>query len=188
MAHYEITITFDGTNFVYTDEHHQPGGHKRHLKAGDTIRWILKDYGSSLEIDFNKNGNPFDPSTSAFKAKTGKSTQPGKCNLSHNTFYDYAVTAFDAQGNVLHTEDPQIMFDDGSFPNGDFGKLSLPDPAAIAQAAEQAWEKIFDKLSSAKQGDRGSAILFYPHGITDIEVSVGFSGITVSVKVSGPDA
>jgi hypothetical protein len=188
MAHFEITITFDGTNFVYTDEHNQPGGHKRHLKAGDTIRWKLENYGSSFEIDFNKNGNPFDPSTSAFKAKTGKWTQPGKCNLSHNTFYDYSVTAFDAQGNVLHTEDPQIMFDDGSFPARDSTKLGFPDPAAIAQAAEQSWEKIFDKLSGAKQVERASPIVFYPHGITDIEVSVGFSGVTVTVKVSGPDS
>jgi hypothetical protein len=88
----------------------------------------------------------------------------------------------------LYTDDPQIIFDDGSFPTGDSGQLSLPDPAAIAQAAEQSWEKILDKLSSAKQGDRTSAIQFYPHGITDIEVTVGFSGVNVTVKVSEPDA
>jgi hypothetical protein len=188
MANFEITITFDGTQFFYKDEHNKPAKYKRHLNANDTIKWKLEDYGSSFEIDFNKNGNPFDPSTSAFKAKTNKWTQPGTCSQSHNTFYDYSVTAFDAQGNVLHTEDPQIMFDDGSFPIFDSGKLGFPDPAVIAQSAEQAWEKIFDKLNSAKQGERGSAIQFYPHGITDIELSVGFSGVTVTVKVSGPDS
>jgi len=188
MKNFEITITFDGTQFVYKDEQHKPAKYKRHLNANDTIKWKLEDYGSSFEIDFNKNGNPFDPSTSAFQAKTGKWTHAGKCNLAHGTFYDYSVTAFDAQGNILHTEDPQIMFDDGSFPIGGSAKLGFPDPAAIAQAAEQAWEKLFDKLNGAKQVERASAIQFYPHGITDIEVSVGFSGVTVSVKVSGPDS
>jgi hypothetical protein len=188
MAHFDITITFDGKQFVYTDQQNHPAKQIKHVNKNDTIKWMLQGYGSSVEIDFNKNGNPFNPPTPTLTAKTGKWTNPGKCSVSHNTFYDYAVTAFDAQGKVLHTEDPQIIFDDGSFPAGDSGQLSLPDPAAIAQAAEQAWEKIFDKLSSAKQVERATGVLLYPHGITDIEVSVGFSGVTITVKVSGPDA
>jgi len=67
-------------------------------------------------------------------------------------------------------------------------KRGLPSPDAIAAAAEQAWEKVFDKLSAVKTTEGASGIQFYPHGITNIQVSVGFAGITITVQVSGPNS
>jgi len=189
MAHYSITITFDGTQFVYKDEHHHDAKQKDHLKAGDTIKWKLVGYGASVEIDFNKDGNPFivPPPPPPFTAKTGNWTDKGTINQNHKKVSNYAVTAYDAQGTILHSEDPKIMFDDGQLDIGP-EKFGFPDPDKIAQAAEAAWEKLFDKLNTVKNIKGASTIQFYPHGINDIEVSVGFSGVTITVKVSGPDS
>ena len=79
-------------------------------------------------------------------------------------------------------DDPRIILD-GGLP----GLASFPDPDKIATAAELAWEKLFGKISNARKVEGVSAVQLYPHGITDIEVSVGFAGVTITVKVSGPD-
>ena len=44
--------------------------------------------------------------------------------------------------------------------------------------------KLFDKLKTVKN-ESDTDIKFYPQGINDIEVTVGFSGVTLTVKVSG---
>src|ERR1019366_9474036 len=100
VADYEITITFDGTYFVYTDERGHACPTKAHANGGDTIRWKLVAYphSHSLSIDFNINGNPFTPPTTTFVANTGNFTNRGTFNGSHNKSYSYSVTAKDAGG------------------------------------------------------------------------------------------
>ena len=97
------------------------------------------------------------------------------------------MTAYDKNNQILHTEDPKIIFDDVHLDGGP-GRLHAPDAESIARAAEQAWEKLFEKLNTVKNREGESAIKFYPHGVNDIEVTVAVSGVTVTVKVSGPNS
>jgi hypothetical protein len=150
---------------------------------GDTIQW--KSDEGEIEITF-LDGSLFCPAvTFPITAKKGKWTKA-------HTFHakpaepDYKYTALVKTGsNPPPKDDPHIMFD---VRDDDIRKLGFPNPADIATAAEKAWEKLFDKLSTLKQTKDATGIQFYPHGINNIEVSVGFAGVTISIQVSGPDS
>ena len=187
MRNCEITIRYKNGAFVYKDENGNDGNQEAHLVAADTIRWKLVGYGAKVSIDFN-SGDPFTPPTQKFTAATGQWTNTGTFNNSHHKLYKYVVTAYDAQGSVLHSEDPQVEFDDGSDNQPPpLQSSSFPDPDKVAQAAEGAWEKLFDKLRTVQSAKSTTGIRFYPHGINNIQVTVGFSGVTITVQVSGPD-
>jgi hypothetical protein len=187
MSDFTIHVTYDSKRtpkFEYIDEKGCDAEIKKKCHKRKKIQWVLDsatDGGTDIRMIFPSGNNCFNPPTTVLNSNTDY-----KFSDSHNTTNKYTVILLDAHGLEIDFDDPQIIFDDGTgqIPLGTLDNAVERIPAA----AEQAWEKIFDKLNSAKQGERASAIQFYPHGITDIEVSVGFSGVTVTVKVSGPDS
>lgn len=182
-----IHVTYNSQQtpaFQYTDENGCDAEIKKKCHKRKTIQWVLDSAtngGVDIQIAFPAGNNGFNPPAANLASNT-----PYKFSDYHDNGFKYTVTLVDAQGRTVDLDDPQILFDDG---NGQFPFLTLGNVMDnIPAAAEQAWGKIFDKLSSARQGERASAIQFYPHGITDIEVTVEFSGVTVTVKASGPDS
>ena len=204
MADFEIEITFNGTTFDYKDtQHGSSDAHTIHAKkdqsSAQKISWKLKKFGAanSLRVDFpdtkcgKTNGNPFDPSTSTLVAPVDHKTHEGKFATIHNATYGYTVTALAADGSVLHSEDPDIMFDDGTpLPPDQLLGLRGSDPGDLAKVAQTVWEAVFAQLKpvAGLKGEGNGDRLFFPKGITLISVDVEAGPVKVIVKVAGPDA
>ena len=174
MANHQIEVTFTPAgHFTYSSSSEK-------VKHKDTIQWRCKQYAitdvSFYQPDPTHGGHAHAPANTW----TNKLTLSGDSGDHAGDHHGYSMTI---NGR---TDDPEIIFsDDGT--EGEF-KSSFPDPALIATAAEAAWENVYKKLTATPVTKGASAIQLYPHGITDIEVSVGFAGVTISVKVSGPDS
>jgi hypothetical protein len=156
-----------------------------HIHKGDTddtIQW--KSDSGNLAIIFTDTSlfNPPPPAPFTLTAKQGHWTQPlTLVNGPANPDYKYTACVCVA-GNPV-AEDPKIIFD----VRGAEG-LGFPSPSDIATAAEDAWEKIVAKLASLPAAESASGIQFYPHGITNIQVSVAVPPVSVTVQVSGPES
>jgi hypothetical protein len=180
----KIRVSVNGNTFSYSDESGHPASNK-HIHEGDTdtIQWESDD--GDIAIYF-ADGRLFCPVPHfPITARKGNWTPAYKV-CAHQAAHDYKYDVIvDNGSNPPPQDDPHIMFD-VVFDGGD--KLGFPSPDAIATAAETAWGKIVDKLTSLKAAEETSGIQFYPHGITNIQVSVEVTPVTVSIQVSGPDA
>ena len=182
--HVKVEIKVVAGSLSFTDDQGN-NGPDEHIGASDvdSIEWISHD--GDIEITFS-DGGLFTPPPPKFpiKAKKDRTAGPYNLNPKHpKASYKYTATVI-VDGHRI-TQDPRIIFDvmdDGERLSG------FPSPDAIATAAETAWEKIVEKLISLKATEETSGTQFYPHGITNIQVSVAVPPVTVSVQVSGPDA
>jgi hypothetical protein len=189
MKNFKIDITFDPSSqmFVYKDENGNDAKTKKHANKDDTIKWRLSGYGAKLIVDFpdNKDGNPFAPSTTTFLANTGSYTDKGTFNGNHKSLYNYNVTATDGSGRVLHSEDPQIMFDDGTLRETDL-KIFDNSIETIVQSAHKVSDALFAQLKDAASVKGDPQGKFFPKGINLISVEVEVGTLKVIVKVAGP--
>jgi hypothetical protein len=189
MADFTVIVTYDPTKtpkFSYTDPNGNSAEPRDRCNGGDRIQWKLANNSkaSNLKIHFPSHRNPFEqPTTDPVPDRFYKFNVKGK----HDPEYKYSVSVKDTASKQVVPDDPHIMFDDGLFGEGT-ERFGFPDPDKIATAAAEAWGSVFDKLTTSRDVEGASAIQFYPHGITNIEVSVGFEGVTITVQVSGPNS
>jgi hypothetical protein len=181
-----IKVSLSGGSYTYVDEGGKQAQNKL-IKKGDTDTISWKSDSGDLAISFSDT-SLFCPAPSMpITARKGKPTRPAACCANPPSLnYKYTVTITDPKTGNLKAppDDPRIIFDDGQTPPD----VQLDDTASIIQAAEKAWESLYDKLAQSKRINKDSTIEFYPHGINDIEVTVGVANVTVTVKVSGPSS
>jgi hypothetical protein len=181
--HVKVVIEVSAGQLIFVDDKGRHGPDE-HIGASevDTVEWISHD--GDIEITFSDGGLFASPPTFPIRAQKNHAAGPYDLNPNHSKAeYKYTATVI-VNGNRI-TQDPKIIFDvvlDGQ------GKSGFPSADAIATAAETAWEKVVQKLISLKAAEDTSGIQFYPHGITNIVVSVAVTPVTVSVQVQGPDA
>jgi hypothetical protein len=192
MADYDVTITYDGIKFIYRDQHGNDASTIYSALKDQTVRWKLHKYGSKLKIDFNySEHHPFKapPPPLPLTAKTEAWTDTGTFNNNHKKRHRYTVTAYDANGAVLHWEDPRIIFGDGT--DDDFFELSDDTLKELGTAAQSAFQGLLSSLTDAAAQKRDPNGKFFPGGINNIQVEVtvpaGLSSITVSITVSGSE-
>jgi hypothetical protein len=183
----KIKITVNGNTLSYDDDKHMDGRNEPIDKGDmdDEIQWMSPD--GDIAIVFTDTSLFQNPSATplTLTAQRGQWTQSGLKLVNNPTKSDYKYTAAVCVSGSPVVEDPKIIFDvilDGR------DKSGFPSPDAIATAAETAWEKIVEKLTSLKAAEEASGIQFYPHGVTNIQVSVEVEPVTVTVQVSGPES
>jgi hypothetical protein len=171
-----------GSAYQYKDENGNSGDPLVvNLGDTDTLQWESDD--GDIEITFADGSLFCPPVTFPITAPKGQLTPPhGVCAKPPKHKYKYSVNVKAA--SHPGPDDPHIQFDvvlDG----GDTSGSSIP--ADLVKATEQAWEKLFDKLSTLKSPESASGIPLFKCGINNISVSVEVEGVTISVAVSGPD-
>lgn len=185
---YEITITFDGKTFTYTDEGGADGRQKKVFKR-DTIRWKLNDISTvgdpvvKFRIVFNKDGDPFHKSE--FDAPVGTDTHKGHLDYPSRTTYDYTVFAVLKSGKQI-SDDPQIIFQD--YPLNLDLQLFDDSLAKLGTKAQAAFQGLLTDLKATAGLKRDPNGEFFPGGINNITVQVTALNVTVNITVSGPEA
>jgi hypothetical protein len=190
MSDFTITVIYDPSKtpkFHYVDEAGVDNETKSGCHGGKTIQWKLDNNGkaSDLKIQFPSLDNPFDPPVTALSPNT-----PYKFNCDHKTLLKYSVTVKDSKGKIV-LDDPHIMFDDGHGTTGgdDFTLRLLDDSLAkLGTAAQSAFQGLITDMQTTHAVNRNPNGLFFPGGITSIQVSVTAPlGITVNLTISGAD-
>ena len=177
-----IDVSYDPKNQTFQVS--DAKGMHDHCKGNEWIRWDLKSGGSNMTIEFS-DGTAFKTPQTTLSGGTPYQFSPPH---QHNQTYCYIIHLTALSGHKVQSPDPKIMFDDGKRHEGP-DRSTVPDPAAITDAAKLAWQAIFQDLQNAgAKGASGSGISFYPHGINDIEVTIAVGPVNVSVKVIGPSS
>jgi hypothetical protein len=193
MADHRIIITFDGTQFKYTDEN-GADAHDKHVYTHDTIEWELVATGAaakkvaSLRIVFNKHGDPCH--NSEFDAPVGAFTNPAKLDFPNaQKTYPYTAIAVYKDGAQV-PNDPTIIFDDVVLDP----HLQLADHAlsVLGPGVQAAFQGVLADLKTTTGLKRDPDGEFFPGGINSIQVQVtvplGTLSVVISVAVSGPGA
>jgi hypothetical protein len=186
MSDYTIEAIIKSGVITYKDEGGNMGPNKK-VKPGKTISWM--SHSGDIEIRF-PHGDPFVKPAPPFKAKKDQRTPDatlGKCP--DDTHFKYTVIVTDPKSGkpIPPTpDDPQIIIDNSL--EGLSFRLS-DDLDQLGVHAGKAWLGLINELTEAKGLKRDPDGLFFPGGITSIEVQVSAPlGINVSITVSGPDA
>jgi hypothetical protein len=101
--------------------------------------------------------------------------------------YKYTITMAGQQPN-----DPMIIVDDDPVLDGDDldrqRRLGGPSAKEIADAIETLAKESITAIQQAatQQASKAEARLFFPNGITLIDVIIDVAGIKAEVKISGP--
>lgn len=187
MSDYTIEVIIKSGSITYKDEGGNIGPDKM-CKPGKTISWM--SHAGDIEIRF-PHGDPFVKPKPPFTA--GKDHWTPDATLGKydgNTRFKYTVIVTDPKsGNPIPPtpDDPQIIIDNSTL---EPESLRLSDDLdQLGVQAGKAWQGLISDLTGAKGLKRDPDGLFFPGGITSIEVQVTAPlGVNVSITVSGPDA
>ena len=99
-----VTIRLAGGSVVVA-----PDPVKVNAKKREQVEWTCED--GSFEIDFNKDGTPFDQSMYGGSQSQGKKSGPCRSNAEEKT-YHYTVTVQPASGGAPIVLDPGVTVED----------------------------------------------------------------------------
>jgi hypothetical protein len=187
MSDFIITVNYDPKTktFSYIDEGHRPASVKQHCRGGQTIQWKAGSGVATLvSIDFEKDGNPFVPPTSHLSADVPYTFSPSH---THKMAYDYSVTILPKGSHTSISNDPQLMFDDGSPLNTMTPEMVRDHLSVIGAAVRAGFEGLAGEIDHNLKLQRDTKSFFFPGGITSIQANVTAFGVTVGFTVSGPD-
>jgi hypothetical protein len=163
--------------------------HRSHRRDQDTFGWVC--HHGDLEIDFDKNGSPFQKGLHHFAAPAHARTQPlavvdplaGVDDGEKQYHYNVKVTL--PNGNVCQ-QYPQVILDEGRVL--DEVKVLESTVGGINDAAKQVLDELFEKLKDGVALKADPTRLFFPNGIELISVDVELGPAKVIIKVAGSNA
>jgi len=101
-----VTIRLDGAGSVVV----APDPVKVNRKKREQVEWTCED--GSFEIEFNKDGTPFDQSMYGGSQSQGKKSGPCRSNAQKDKTYHYTVTVQPATGGPPIVLDPGVTVED----------------------------------------------------------------------------
>ena len=183
MPNYTINVAYNPVTkiFSYTDELNNPGDPK-FVEPTKTIQWLLAggSGGAHLVIVFADsqvfNFSPAPPRT------TVADNFPCTLGSPHTREFKYEVILIDNSGALIDSDDPEIIFGDPP----PVESLSAALLGKLGPAAGDIFCKAIEDMKATAAVTRDPNALFFPGGITNINVQVTAAGVTANITVSGP--
>jgi hypothetical protein len=166
----------------------------QHAHRLDTFGWVCNN--GELEVQFNKNGTPFQNGEDDFTAPVHQRTRPAAIVDPQAALrgYSYSIKITLPTGKVC-TADPQILIDGDIFDAAQSiaGEKAFSDADDAVTSALNALDDISSNLSGvASVAAMANPPLFFPNKIELISVDVKVksllgSAAELSVEVAGQD-